>query len=354
MDTIKILIPDGEAIAALNEAYCLKNAGFDCEVLVATTSSRSVSRFSRFIDKVCRISPGQEVEELCRVIEKEKIDVLLPTAVRDINLVSRNKTVFQALCTIVAVPTTHQLNESISKYAFSQQMVQNDIPIPETYRLDKLPEVFSNLSLPLIVKPVCGSGGIGIRRIDTQSELQKLVTDEQDHKKDLIVQSYIEGHDVDCSVFCIDGEIKAYTVQRAAQSSGRLYRPSPSIDFIHDETVVKLSARVMKAHHFNGVAHIDLRYDDLTGELFVIEINPRYWASVLGSFAAGINVPVIAVSDALGLDYDPPMYRECRFVRFFTWLRQFPYGSKNIRETNLKYMICDPLPRLINKIRRAV
>ncbi|MCP4121115.1 MAG: hypothetical protein GY751_05125 [Bacteroidetes bacterium] len=153
----------------------MKNAGFSCEVLVATTSSRSISRFFRFIDKVCRISPGREVEELCRVIEQEKMDVLIPTAVRDISLVSRSKTVFEALCTMVAVPTIHQLNESISKYAFSQQMIQNDIPTPQNYRLDELPEVSSNLSFPLIVKPVCGSGGIGIKRIDTQSKLQKLV-----------------------------------------------------------------------------------------------------------------------------------------------------------------------------------
>ncbi len=44
----------------------------------------------------------------------------------------------------------------------------------------------------------------------------------------------------------------------------------------------------MKNLHWNRIAHIDLRYD-IDGNLYIIEVNPRFWESLLASLSAGIN-----------------------------------------------------------------
>lgn len=59
-------------------------------------------------------------------------------------------------------------------------------------------------------------------------------------------------------------------------------------------------ARV-EATQYHGVGEVDSRYDPSTDTYQLLELNPRFWASLLYSLEAGINFPELLLRvDKLG------------------------------------------------------
>jgi hypothetical protein len=50
-----------------------------------------------------------------------------------------------------------------------------------------------------------------------------------------------------------------------------------------------LAERLAAATNYHGVAHFDVRRDAATGDLTLIECNPRYWYSMFACCLAGLN-----------------------------------------------------------------
>src|SRR5439155_12421826 len=116
--------------------------------------------------------------------------------------------------------------------------------------------------------------------------------------------------------------------------------------------------RVVAALGWEGIAHIDMREDPESGEVRVIEVNPRYWSSLLASHAAGVNFPYLACLSALGVLYAPPQVRLQRFAQARSALmmvaRALIPGADlrvpGIRETIWAYLLRDPLPHAFGRV----
>jgi hypothetical protein len=110
----------------------------------------------------------------------------------------------------------------------------------------------------------------------------------------------------------------------------------------------------MRALNWSGVANIDLRYDEDKKEVKILEINPRYWASVIGSLVAGINFPNLACQLSMGLDFPRPEYQLVRYTKpeaaFKLLLKEYFKGNISIgtiKNTGLLYTMTDPGPEFI-------
>jgi len=115
----------------------------------------------------------------------------------------------------------------------------------------------------------------------------------------------------------------------------------------------------MKLLRWSGVAHIDLRYDRQADEIKVIEINARYWGSLLGSLHAGINFPLLAVKTAKGEAFEQKEYSLNRYFMGKSPLKklwQTAWGPAKervrLRDTSLYYTLRDPLPVLFEMVAR--
>ena len=47
----------------------------------------------------------------------------------------------------------------------------------------------------------------------------------------------------------------------------------------------------MQALKWSGIVNIDFIYDENDKQAKILEVNPRYWQSLLGSLFAGVNFP---------------------------------------------------------------
>ncbi|MFQ5436991.1 MAG: ATP-grasp domain-containing protein, partial [Anaerolineae bacterium] len=136
------------------------------------------------------------------------------------------------------------------------------IPCPRT-RLVTSDENFEQslncLSFPALLKPVRGSDGKGIQIFNDSVSLIKTLEKNKDFAGQYIVQSFIDGYDIDCNVLCQDGKILAHTIQKGFIFRGRQFAPPAGIEFVQNEQIFEIVNRWVSATRWTGVAHLDLR-----------------------------------------------------------------------------------------------
>lgn len=93
------------------------------------------------------------------------------------------------------------------------------LPVPES-RLLKSPfspgakeDILRHFSLPLVMKPVRGTGGEGIIRVETEDQLDHLPEQISD-REDYLVQEFVPGEDVSASCFVLDGQMVPLSLNR--------------------------------------------------------------------------------------------------------------------------------------------
>ena len=246
-----------------------------------------------------------------------------------------------------------------SKWSLAEFLKDKGVPHPITvkYSSGVAASILEGLQYPVIIKPIDKGNAQGIETFD-QPEALKSFFENQKLKHEYIIQPLIDGYDIDCSVLCMEGRIVTYTIQKAIVASKVRFRAAVGIEFLYDERVLKVVEKMMNILNWSGVAHIDLRYDAGADEIKVIEVNARYWGSLMGSFNAGINFPVLAIKARLGEVVPKIAYKFSRYFQGDLPIRLIMKGlfrsekqKVRLRETNLYYTIKDPLPVLLEKVR---
>jgi predicted ATP-grasp superfamily ATP-dependent carboligase len=222
--------------------------------------------------------------------------------------------------TIPSAPTppVHSFDATADKWALACFCRAHDLPHPMTTLRATEREVAQSIrtfEFPVLLKPRRGSNGIGIKRFDDPSTLFRYLRDHAGFLDSHIVQAMFPGRDVDCSVLCENGRILAHTIQRGfiMGDTNRFQSPG-GVEFIDDQRVLGIVSQVMAALDWTGVAHVGLREDERSGQITILEVNPRFWGSVLGSLHAGVNFPYLACLAGLKLPFTVPQSRPCRYV----------------------------------------
>ena len=162
----------------------------------------------------------------------------------------------------------------------------------------------------------------------------------------------INGYNIDCSVLCQNGNILAYTIQKGINQDSLDFKYSAHIDFVHHEPTFALVKDIIHKLNWSGVAHLDLRYDEENNQIKIIEINPRYWGTVMGSLYAGVNFPYLHCLAGLNISVAKETFQPIRFmmVTHETIIRVLRLGIRQINRkskfydySNLKEIIKDPL-----------
>jgi predicted ATP-grasp superfamily ATP-dependent carboligase len=165
------------------------------------------------------------------------------------------------------------------------------------------------LTYPVLLKPLAGGSGSGIRRFENSTELFQALRARPPETAGCILQTFVPGRDVDCSVLCHAGRILAHTIQTSLHPRRNPFTVGGVMAFTPHPTALAAVEKTMAALRWSGIAHLDLREDERDGSVQIVDFNPRYWLTLLGSLAAGINFPHLACLTALGLEFPPPAFR---------------------------------------------
>lgn len=355
MQKLKVLIPDTESSPALNVIRCLSQVP-GIEIDIMANQSNAASRYSRYVKSFARTSDNGPDEYLKHILNhalNKNSDIILPIDEPCHRIFSQNLEMIHKCCCTSPIPQPEAFETVINKWKIAKFCEKNGIPCPKTYRLNGkiISDEFQGISYPAILKPEHGHGGINISVVNSFSELKNFI----DSKPDLsmgnyILQEYIPGYDIDMSLLAKDGNILSYTIQKGFIKRSNMFAASAGIMFLSEDRLLQNIVKLISALNYSGIAHIDLRYDERTENFVLIEVNARYWGSLMGSFLAGVNFPYLACLTGLGKKFDVSPFKYIRYVDSIAAIKimlkhPFPKRTERIRlsETDLKYLLKDPM-----------
>ena len=359
---LKILVLEGRPKIALHSIYCLLEQK-NYEVHLLSRFPKSMNKFSRLIASY-RFCDGDDkafIEAIDEQIDKFQCDLLMPLFELDIELVLNNFDHFREKINIIPLPSAELYQMADHKGMLAEFLQDNNINTPETivyYNKETFLEQAKSMSYPALLKATQSYGGSGISKVEKYDQLEPLLDQQsQLNRGSLILQEMIDGYDVDCNILCVNGETKAISVQKGLFAP-KAYAMAEIIEIKHNQEIVKLIQKLFQKMKWSGLAHVDLRFDRKTQNFKIIEINPRFWGTILGSLVAGgINFPVLTVKASFQQEIKNHQSDDGYFVFFERYFKDKLKRGKDrqsrklqLSDTDFKWFIRDPLPRIMGHV----
>lgn len=218
------------------------------------------------------------------VVEKIQYVTLIPTDCDAIRLTNRVRD--RLSLNITPIPRTATLDMFDDKWRFHQFCRQHGLPVPQTRLFQSKVELdyaalAGEFGLPFVIKPVNETGARGVQIIRNKAQFERLVRGNEAYAyAPLIAQAYIEGSDIDISFLADRGQIGSFAIQQARDFT---------VEFVHNAELEGMAAKLCQLSAYHGVMHIDARIDKRTGKVYLLESNPRFWASLNAAVACGLN-----------------------------------------------------------------
>lgn len=257
------------------------------------------------------------VMETCR---KRKINAILPLVTKELIPLATHKEELEKEGVRVLVSPAASLDIANNKSRLYEFLQWRGIPVPE-FKVVETVEQFKNavteLGYPgkaVCFKPSLSNGSRGFRIINEQiNELDLLLN----HKPsstyisleeavrvlssgkipELLVSEYLPGEEY--SVDCLVNHGKAVLV------IPRLRRKiingiTVEGEFVKEQTIISYCSQIIQELQLHGNIGIQVK-KSLVGNFLILEINPRVQGTISAALGAGVNLPVLAVKQELGL-----------------------------------------------------
>lgn len=362
---ISVLIPDGESHLLVYIVNCLSSVS-GIKIYVLSTLQWNPLRFSRhvagFIYHPKTDNDNEWLKAIKETVEKKQIDIVLPIFETGIYKIIKNKAFFSPKINLVPLPDIENFATAINKWQLVKHCEKHKISVPKSCLIkpedQNIETQLSNLSFPIILKPLEGyGGGMGVKRFNT---LQEAMVYLEMIAYPVLVQEFIVGYDIDCSVLVKNGEISAYTIQKGSLKGTGPFVPHVGIKFIANDKLYRLVENLMRSLKWNGVAHLDMRYDEQLDQFVIIEVNPRYWATIDGSKLVGVNFPYLSILQARAQQFEIPVYEQKEYLNLKGVVKSIKKNPLFLlrwkfmfTNTQLRFVFLDPAPTMVKFIHRT-
>jgi len=217
------------------------------------------------------------LREISKLIKKESIDYFFPVHSDYIGLILKNKKMFYNSLSYLGDFSDYQ--KLHNKENLLQIAYDFNIRVPRRY-ID-----FEEAKVPFIGKPKEGSSANGVFYFLSDHEKRKYV---KKSLKNYIFQEYVNGIGCGYSVYSVNGKIKiGYGHIRLAEypitGGSSMYR-----DSFYKQEMYDIAQRILNKIPWTGFAMFEFKLT-LSGELVLIEVNPRIWGSINQGLQNGIN-----------------------------------------------------------------
>jgi len=319
----KVLIVDGSGAYSFNMARSLSYCK-EIELHLLTLPTEKYSSQLKYVH--CHqidsyANAEQWIASIRSVVEKYHIDLIMAGDEKSTRFLIEHQAILSQFARLPDLPDITAIDLASNKASLSEFMSKHKLSQPASFVYKKATDLtaLSRLTPPLLFKFPSGVGGEGIKKFTHVDELETYLT-ESEFSEEVLCQEYINGRDICISVLCKNGDITAYTIQQCLIENPKTYAPSLAIEFVQNERVLDEAAGLLKLLNWQGVAHIDMRINDETGDVYIIEMNPRFWESLMASLAAGVNFSRLYCQQMLGEHINFNGYKKIQYIRIKTLL----------------------------------
>lgn len=268
-----------------------KENGFD---KVITTDCSEYSPALYFSDSyyiVPLMTDDTYISVILNICKKEKINVLLPLQEDELELISRNRCVFEKLNILTVVSELNSLKICRDKFSLYQHLKKNNVNCINTYiSVSKL----NNESFPVFVKPRYGSGSVGALKINSLGLLKEYCCN---CSEELIIQPFMDAIEYGADVYVdfISKKVSSIFLKRKIRMRAGETEKAVSVT---DTGLFEFISKTLATFDLTGPIDIDLFF--YNGKYYILEINPRFGGGYPHAYECGINFPLMICENAKG------------------------------------------------------
>lgn len=269
---------------------------------VIATDNWSVAPALFLADKqyvVPKITDPSYIETVLDLCKKEDIKAITTFIDPEIEVLSKNRELFIENGILPLCPSYKSAGLCFDKYEMFLHLSKNGVRTVLTYNsLDSFKAGLEKgeISFPVFIKPISGSGSVGAQRVNTMEELEVLF---HEGKFNYIIQELMTGGDCDADVYvdCISHKPVAAFSKRKIET--RIGGASKTISF-KDQKLFDFIEEVCSVLELNGPCDMDFFYKN--GEYYLSEINPRFGGAYLHAYGAGVDFVKLIMNNIEGIE----------------------------------------------------
>lgn len=304
--SVKVLILYGDANQALPMAKSLYQKGYQVDAVCA--SKWSYGYGSKYITKKYLHENVEDIDEyfeyLKGILINEEYSAILPMRDSTAELMSKYKDELLKYTQFI-MPDYETFEKGFDKHRLMEVCKKNGYPHPETYVLEDGTLGcldLDSLRYPLLIKPNHTYGARGMTLCNNRYDLEAKFPDIYKKFGDCHLQVYIPegGHQVEVQLYVNE---KGELVQSSVIKKFRWYPEKGGSSCCNisceNKEIVDICYHILLDIGWVGFADFDTIEDPYTGDLLIMEINPRVPACVKSAFASGIDWADVIVSEYL-------------------------------------------------------
>ncbi|MBR4492518.1 MAG: ATP-grasp domain-containing protein [Bacteroidales bacterium] len=259
-----------------------------CGRIIATDAS-PVAPALFFADDKCIVPKITEPDYFGKVLDiAGRFDAKAITTLIDpeIELLAKHRDELMCKGVLPLCPSERTAQLCFDKYEMYKYLNSKDINTILTYNsLSSFREGLASgaISFPVFMKPISGSGSVGIGKCETMQEVEEKWND---GKFTYVIQEMMTGGDCNADVYvdCISHKPVAIFSKKKIES--RLGGASKTISY-KDTGFFSFVEDVCSVLELNGPCDMDFFVKD--GTYYLSEINPRFGGAYLHAYASGVD-----------------------------------------------------------------
>jgi predicted ATP-grasp superfamily ATP-dependent carboligase len=321
-------------------------------LFVADCWPNSACGHSKYCKKLHLVPGFEEPEYIPAILEvcrQERIGIVLPVHQEDLVEIAKHKDLFETEGFRLPIPEYPLIELAIDKYRMAGLAKENEISAPETHLLSQIrsADLGRSIPLPILVKLRKSTGQRGQKKVCNATEFETHIDSllQEYTQDDIIIQEYIPGTVLDTMYtvgLLYDHSHRLKVCIPLKKIRSRPYTGGTAICTVADNRpdVREMAIKLMSAFsEWEGIADVEIKIDP-EGKPRFIEVNPRPWGSIYGSYVAGIDFPMLWLKVALQENFET-----------ISEFQEGIYGSFLSRDLVL---LRDLLKNLLNKEREDV
>ncbi len=275
--------------------------------VIVTNNIENVSSMYRadIAIKAPGINTPYYIQFLINICREYNIDMLFSLFDQDLSVITKNKSAFEDIGVLVALSDFQTIEDCFNKSNLVSMLKVASIKTPKTYdSKNDLIKAYKKgeITFPIIIKPQFGSGSLAMGKCDSSRHLNIIVdylnlslensylsnNFSSNHKNKLLFQEYIEG--VEYNIDIVNDFNGKFITTFVKEKLVRGTSENETVKTLISEPLFELGKRI--GEYIKHIGIMDADIIERNGDLYVIDLNPRFGGGYPFSHMAGANIPL--------------------------------------------------------------
>ena len=301
---MNILLTDGGYKHTLAALRALSRGGHAVSVVGGGLTQSQISRHFKNSYKPAHSGyfdsqlTQADIAPLIEFIKINAVELVIPISGHSVIFFAKNKEYFSEYINIL-LPELDAISLCFDKQKSAKYVSRLNINTPKAYHFSSVAEIEANVNrvnFPVVAKSSSELQSLPTSYYATAHDLlvniRRIETHRVRHGLDFpVIQERIRGHGEGYFALYRDGQELAYFMHKRIRELPASGGSSTCAESIFEEDLLAAGRKILNSLKWNGVAMVEFKRSHDNGELYFMEVNPKFWGSLDLSIQSGVDFP---------------------------------------------------------------